>query len=235
MSQAYVVPAPGGNRSQDLLQSPVFLVLALLLSYPEEDLIHDLPEMRNLLTQAQQQQLAPLFERLIAADDLIELQEQYVATFDRKPSHALHLFEHVHGESRNRGQAMVDLQDEYLRHGLVPDSSELPDYIPLFLEFLSQIPAPAAHALLDEAVHILARLSAKLTQAGSTYAVVFKLLTSMSSVIPETLPEPAEGDPEETMVTFGPSGGDATPIAQPLIFHKTPPRPSTTSHTIEEK
>jgi nitrate reductase delta subunit len=78
--------------------------------------------------------LAPLLDEL-RSRPLIELQENYVATFDRSPSHSLHLFEHVHGESRDRGQAMVDLMDEYRRDGFEPLETELPDYVPLFLEF----------------------------------------------------------------------------------------------------
>src|SRR3546814_637451 len=79
--------------------------------------------------------------------DLIDLQENYVATFDRRAAHSLHLFEHIHGESRDRGQALIDLRQEYINHGLLPDTNELPDYIPLFLEFLGQIPQDEAQAL----------------------------------------------------------------------------------------
>jgi nitrate reductase delta subunit len=82
--------------------------------------------------------LAPLLDEL-RSRPLIELQENYVATFDRSPSHSLHLFEHVHGESRDRGQAMVDLMDEYRRDGFEPLETELPDYVPLFLEFLGAL------------------------------------------------------------------------------------------------
>ena len=70
--------------------------------------------------------------------DLYDLQERYVLLFDRTRSLSLHLFEHVHGESRDRGQAMVDLKALYERHGLHMSSSELPDHLPLFLEFLSR-------------------------------------------------------------------------------------------------
>ncbi|MCR2493331.1 nitrate reductase molybdenum cofactor assembly chaperone, partial [Salmonella enterica] len=79
--------------------------------------------------------LQPLIGHL-ASQDLIALQETYVATFDRNRAHSLHLFEHVHGESRDRGQAMVDLLETYRQHGFEPVVSELPDHVPLFLEFL---------------------------------------------------------------------------------------------------
>jgi nitrate reductase delta subunit len=76
----------------------------------------------------------------LAGGDLYDLQERYGLLFDRTRSLSLHLFEHVHGESRDRGQAMVDLKALYERHGLAMSSSELPDHLPLFLEFLSAIP-----------------------------------------------------------------------------------------------
>ena len=76
----------------------------------------------------------------LATGDLYDLQERYVLLFDRTRSLSLHLFEHVHGESRDRGQAMVDLKALYERHGLLMSSSELPDHLPLFLEFLSDHP-----------------------------------------------------------------------------------------------
>src|SRR5690606_23116888 len=91
----------------------------------------------------------------LATWDLYELQERYVLLFDRTRSLSLNLFEHVHGESRDRGQAMVDLKDLYERHGLTLASTELPDYLPLFVEFLSTISEVEARELLAETAHIL--------------------------------------------------------------------------------
>jgi len=95
-----------------------------------------LPEIRQHLTTVPEakQELADLLDYL-EQNRLIALQENYVATFDRMPSHSLHLFEHIHGESRDRGQAMVDLIEEYKRHGFEVISAELPDYIPCFWSF----------------------------------------------------------------------------------------------------
>ena len=76
----------------------------------------------------------------LAGRDIYELQERYFALFDRSRTLSLHLFEHVHGESRDRGQAMADLIALYRGHGLEPTASELPDFLPLFLEFLSLLP-----------------------------------------------------------------------------------------------
>ncbi|HEX2529872.1 MAG TPA: nitrate reductase molybdenum cofactor assembly chaperone, partial [Burkholderiaceae bacterium] len=91
-----------------------YQVLSALLLYPEPALLESLPELKEALADAPalRAPLQPLFDHL-ATNDLIALQECYVATFDRNPSHSLHLFEHIHGESRDRGQAMVDLVAEY--------------------------------------------------------------------------------------------------------------------------
>ncbi|WP_323018120.1 nitrate reductase molybdenum cofactor assembly chaperone [Castellaniella sp.] len=210
--------------------TPVFSVLSALLSYPEQDWLDALPELSDALPAAVRSRLDPLFTFLESFDDLIDLQEEYVATFDRRAAHSLHLFEHVHGESRDRGQAMVDLQQEYRKHGLEPASIELPDYVPLFLEFLGQIPPQAAEELLGDAIHVLARLGDKLGESDSPYACLFAQLRTMTDVQPEVLPDPPEGEMEETMVTFGPQADGTEPLLmgrpgnqpQPLVFH--PPR-----------
>lgn len=209
---------------------PVFSVLSVLLGYPEQDWLDALPELSDALPAPARERLDPLFVFLRGFDDVIDLQEAYVATFDRRAAHSLHLFEHVHGESRDRGQAMVDLQQEYLKHGLEPATTELPDYVPLFLEFLGQVPPPAAEDLLGDAIHVLARLGDKLAESDSPYACVFAQLRAMTAVQPEVLPDPPEGDMEETMITFGPQADGTEPLlmrrpgdgAQPLVFH--PPR-----------
>lgn len=114
----------------------LYRLLSALLDYPEPELLEALPEIDRLLaatpdTHQAHEKLTPLLDTL-RSTDLITLQEHYVATFDRNPSHALHLFEHVHGESRDRGQAMVDLIEEYRKYGVEPAANELPDYVPLF-------------------------------------------------------------------------------------------------------
>ena len=93
----------------------------------------------KLLPASVRRQLKLLIDE-IATGDLYDLQERYVLLFDRTRSLSLHLFEHVHGESRDRGQAMIDLKAQYEKNGLAISASELPDFVPLFLEFLSTRP-----------------------------------------------------------------------------------------------
>jgi nitrate reductase molybdenum cofactor assembly chaperone NarJ/NarW len=194
-----------------------YQVLSALLLYPEQALLDSLPELDDALlaTPELRTTLQPLFDYL-ASEPLIALQERYVTTFDRNPSHSLHLFEHIHGESRDRGQAMVDLMEEYKKHGLDMAGDDLPDYVPLFLEFLSQLDAGKAASMLGDAVHVLAHVGRKLRANGSPYAVVFDAVQLLSPVVAEELSEPPVRDMDEALETFGP-GADGV---EPLLKHQ---------------
>jgi nitrate reductase molybdenum cofactor assembly chaperone NarJ/NarW len=113
--------------------------------------------------------------------DPLDAQERYVALFDRNRSLSLHLYEHVHGESRERGEAMVRLAALYKLHGLHIAANELPDYLPLYLEFLSLLPDQAARSLLAEAVHVIAALADKLEARGSEYAMVLRAIETLAA------------------------------------------------------
>jgi nitrate reductase molybdenum cofactor assembly chaperone NarJ/NarW len=172
-----------------------FKALSALLSYPSEELQAAAPDLRAVL---KEEGLVPGFgaeggvpkgpaaslSRLIdeiETGELFDLQERYVLLFDRTRSLSLHLFEHIHGESRDRGQALVDLGQLYERHGLFLDAKELPDYLPLFLEFLSTLPFEEARALLAEPLHIAAALEQRLRKRKSAYASVFWALQRIAN------------------------------------------------------
>jgi nitrate reductase delta subunit len=192
-----------------------YQILSALLTYPEPDLVAALPELEAGLPVPVRARVASLLAHL-AENDLITLQQEYVQTFDRTPSHSLHLFEHIHGESRDRGQAMVDLMEEYKKHGLEMCPDELPDYVPLFLEFLSQLGSEeAAGRLLGDAVHVLAHIGRKLAANGSVYAGVFDVLESLSPVQAEELSEPPVKDMDEALETFGPGVDGVEPLLKP--------------------
>jgi nitrate reductase molybdenum cofactor assembly chaperone NarJ/NarW len=197
-----------------------FKVLSLLLSYPEADWLDALPELEQALADEAgvnghaARALAPLLAAL-RGGSLIGLQEEYVATFDRNPSHSLHLFEHIHGESRERGSAMVNLLEEYWRQGFEPLASELPDYLPLFLEFLSLLPEPQALGLLGDAVHVISLVGRKLDGNGSPYAGVFRVLEALSPVPAQELAEPPVRDMDEAMERFGPGMDGIEPLLRP--------------------
>ena len=212
-----------------------YRILSALLTYPEPELVAAVPELHAALASRPPMQtcLAPLFDHL-RGTELITLQQEYVQTFDRTPTHSLHLFEHIHGESRDRGQAMVDLMQEYKKHGLEMTPDELPDFVPLFLEFLSQLDGEdAAGHLLGDAVHVLAHIGRKLAANGSVYAGVFAVLESLSPVAAEELSEPPIKDMDEALETFGPGADGVEPLlkpnangTQPINFYPRGTRPA---------
>lgn len=196
----------------------IYRILSALLSYPEADLIAALPEIQGDWQEdpAAMQALQPLFA-FLQEHTLIELQENYVATFDRTPSQALHLFEHIHGESRDRGQAMVDLIEEYRRHGFEPEVNELPDFVPLFLEFLSLVGQEDSEKLLGEAIHVLAAIGNRLQRSESPYAGIFQVLTMLTDVVPREQNDPPVRDMDEAMETFGPGADGVEPLLRPQL------------------
>lgn len=162
-----------------------YKALSALLTYPTAELQRAGEEIRQAIAE---EGLVPPRDRAaldtlieeIATRDLYDLQERYTLLFDRSRSLSLHLFEHVHGESRDRGQAMLDLAQLYEQHGFHVAANELPDYLPMFLEFLSLLPAAEARDLLDEAAHILAALDERLKRRKASYAAVFRALRALA-------------------------------------------------------
>jgi nitrate reductase delta subunit len=212
-----------------------FKVLSALLSYPAEELQEAADELcaalrdEALLPQATQAEI----DRLIAdfaAGDLYALQERYVELFDRGRSLSLYLFEHVHGESRDRGQAMIDLKSLYEKHGLLSASNELPDFLPLFLEFLSVLPVDEAREQLGQIAHIASTLEMRLCKRHAPYAVLFRALADLAIapaasekvVATSTLPDEdltdlaaLDAQWEDAPVTFGP---EAAPNCRDQLF-----------------
>jgi len=196
-----------------------YRALAALISYPTEALqaaggeIAAVLNDEGLIPRAHRAAIEPLLAEL-AQRDIYDLQERYFSLFDRSRTLSLHLFEHVHGESRDRGQAMADLIELYRSHGFEPTASELPDFLPLFLEFLSLLPKSEARALLTEPAGILQALADRLVARKSAYAAVFQALAAIANVAAVTMPDIAQDDPddltaldaawEEAAVHFGP-------------------------------
>jgi nitrate reductase delta subunit len=160
-------------------------VLARVLEYPTEELqaskdalIAAVLEDSRLPRQNKEQLLRCV--EMLCDGDLLDMQENYVGMFDKGRATSLLLFEHVHGESRDRGQAMVDLMEEYRTNGLEIDARELPDYLPLFLEYLSTRPWDEIRNWLEDIHHILGLLGERLYQRESFYHVVMDSLLTLS-------------------------------------------------------
>lgn len=161
------------------------VIVSRLLEYPDAALWQHQQEMLEALASseklvAEDARKLGDFLRDLTARDVLDAQADYSELFDRGRATSLLLFEHVHGESRDRGQAMVDLMAQYERHGLELDSNELPDHLPLYLEYLAQLPEDEATAGLKDVAPILGLLSARLQQRESRYAALFELLLKLA-------------------------------------------------------
>ncbi len=203
-----------------------FKALAALLSYPSEDLVAALPEIRAILEadralpRSVRADLGRLVDDLAGAD-LLDAQERYVALFDRGRATSLHLFEHVHGESRDRGQAMVDLKEVYGRAGLRLAGNELPDYLPALLEFLGLQPPEVAEAMLGDCAHLVRKVGEAVASRGSRYGAVFAAALALvreKGLDPKAAPpedKPLDEEWAEAPVIFGPAAGAACGVAPP--------------------
>lgn len=165
-------------------------IIGFLLNYPAEPIgsaVREMPEILRREKWLSDETIAALgnFLTELAGRDLMDLQEEYVALFDRTPSLSLHLFEHVHGDSRDRGQALVELDSLYREMGLENVSEHTPDYLPLFLEYLSLLPVDQARENLDGAIDVIVVIGERLKKRGSPYAALFDALAETASREPD--------------------------------------------------
>ena len=206
-------------------------VLARLLSYPDARLLRHLDELRVALRQERALSGARLAEldALIGAlerGDALESQAHYVDVFDAGRATSLHLFEHVHGDSRERGPAMIDLAQTYQKAGLELSAGELPDFLPVVLEFVSTQPPRTARAFLAEMAHIFNAIFQALLQRQSPYAGVLGALLELSGEKARAVTIKPDQDIDaswEEPLVFGgcSSSGQARPEqAQPVVFVK---------------
>jgi nitrate reductase delta subunit len=203
-------------------------VLARLLSYPDAQLRGDLDDMRQaLLTEkaiapARLEELNTLISGL-ARGNALDNEADYVEVFDRGRATSLHLFEHVHGDSRDRGPAMIDLAQTYEKAGLFLGPDEMPDYLPVVLEFVSTQPPKEARAFLSEMAHIFNAIFNALQQRNSPYASVLGALLELSGEkahpVKIVADEPLDTSWEEPVVFDGCSVKGQTKPDQPQPIH----------------
>jgi nitrate reductase delta subunit len=163
-----------------------FKALGALLHYPTPELQAAADEIEQALAEERALPAAELdgvrgFIDRLRSSDVMDLQEYWIGHFDRSKRLALHLYEHSYGESRDRGQAMVNLALTYRMNGFELNASEMPDYLPLFLEFLSVIPEVHARRYLTEAIEIIEALRIRLEERDSTYAALLGALVTLAS------------------------------------------------------
>lgn len=228
----------------------ILSLIGKFIDYPTQELVDAAEDVvqfianDNSLSSDDKQDLIKFFDDRMAMD-ILDWQSDYDALFERGRSLSLLLFEHIHGESRDRGQAMIDLIAQYKEAGLQLDQKELPDYIPLFLEFLSTQGDENAQGWLQDVSHILAVLKVRLEQRDSDYECLFKALVSLSGapVVYDELWDQVKGEKrddtkeaidkvwEEEMVKFG---GDANPEGGADACGSAINRPSETQRRDQE-
>lgn len=211
--------------------------LSLMLSYPSAELQQAMPDIASVPA-SDTRLSAPTrlaLQRLandLGQGDLFDIQERYVMLFDRSRTLSLNLFEHVHGESRDRGGAMVSLIETYRAAGFEPATTELPDHLPVLLEFLSMRPFAEVQETLADAAHILDALAARLHRRSSGYEAAFAALSQLAGAQADAeavsgmlaLPDDDPSDLtaldavwEETEVTFGPDPNAGCPQVRDLL------------------
>jgi nitrate reductase molybdenum cofactor assembly chaperone NarJ/NarW len=223
-----------------------FRALSALLAYPTAELQAAIPAIRQVFADEGVIPLVgaagiePLLDSL-AGDDLYDLEERYVLLFDRSRTLSLNLFEHIHGEGRDRGGAMVDLLETYRAGGFDLVGTELPDHLPVLLEFLSTQPLPEARAILADAGHILVALAERLTRREAVYAPVLSALVAIAQAAPDSVEARAllaevDDDPTdlaaldetyaEAQVMFGPDPNAGCPISRDILARMDIPPPA---------
>ena len=203
-------------------------VLARLLAYPDAVLRAHLPLLRAALREEGALSASRLAEieallAQLARQDPLDAEADYVQLFDSGRRTALHLFEHVHGDARERGQAMVDLAQLYARAGFALATNELPDYLPAVLEYLSCRPRAEARDLLGDCAHVLRAVGERLAASGSHYAAVFEALLALAGERGLDWSKAAEPEPhpdEEWMdaPAFAPGPERGAPAVAPVRF-----------------
>jgi nitrate reductase molybdenum cofactor assembly chaperone NarJ/NarW len=212
--------------------SKTLRALAWLLRYPNAEMRAALPDIRAALTSESSVSHSRLgeIERLIdrlAAIPALQAESEYVELFDRGRRTSLYLFEHVYGDSRDRGPAMIDLVKTYENAGLFLAESELPDYLPVVLEFASTQPAKEARAFLAETAHILRAIFTALVDRKSRYAAVIAAALELAGEKAERVKIVDEADIDESWaepVAFGgcsTAGQSAPTQPQTIQFVRT--------------
>lgn len=173
----------------------LFRLLSVLLDYPSDQLLDTLKVLAardpqafvagidelHVLTDSEQRSVAALIASLLAGDPM-ELQAAYVQTFDLTAEHSLHLTHHLFGEEKSRGPALIDLGEFYRSYGLQADEKELPDYLPVMLEFVSTLSLDEARIFLGDVSKVLKVLADNLEKAGSNYAPVVRIIEKQGSL-----------------------------------------------------
>ncbi|MCW8826866.1 MAG: nitrate reductase molybdenum cofactor assembly chaperone [Gammaproteobacteria bacterium] len=159
----------------------IYKILARLIDYPTTEMIENISEVRTLVAEdasiaASEKEAINEFVSWMEGQDLLRIQENYVNTFDMVPEHDLHLTHHIFGDDRGRGPALVDLSEHYKAAGLEVAEKEIPDFLPLILEYVSTLDDMGARVFLGDAAKVITVLAANLEKAESPYAKLIRIV-----------------------------------------------------------
>lgn len=211
--------------------------IAFLLSYPDQEeqayktLLEEVRsgfQHDSLISDVRKREVDAMIVSLQMAGPL-QREAEYVQTFDTRRNQSLHLFEHVHGDSRDRGPAMIDLTQTYIQHGLYLHEGELPDYLPVVLEFAATLSDTQARDFLAEFAHLLTALYSALVGQRSRYACLFAALLELAGekvqLSAVQANEPVDLSWEEPMAFDACSNqGQQSPAAPQVIQIVRPPK-----------
>lgn len=165
----------------------IYKLLSALLDYPNQELVEHLPELQDFVKQnqeidgAEREALQDFIDHLQSVS-LTELQADYVKTFDMTAEHSLHLTHHLFGDDKNRGPALIDLGELYKDYGVEVVTNELPDYLPLVLEFAAYMEDNEATVFLSDAKKVLVVLTENLQKAESPYAALLSIVENRATL-----------------------------------------------------
>ncbi len=165
----------------------IYKLLSVLLEYPDEELFDNLPAIRRGLDDcedisAEEREAVLEYLNYMENGDPTEIQASYVQTFDLTAENSLHLTHHLFGDDKNRGPALIDLTELYKDHGVEVAGNELPDYLPLVLEFAACRKDSDARAFLSDAVKVFGVLASNLEKAQSRYAPLVRIIEGRASL-----------------------------------------------------
>lgn len=165
----------------------IYKLLSALLDYPDQALLDHLPELLEFIAQSSEidsaeREALQHFLSHMQSQSLTDLQADYVQTFDMTAEHSLHLTHHLFGDDKNRGPALIDLGELYKDYGVEVVGNELPDYLPLILEFAAYLDDNEATVFLSDAKKVLAVLSENLQKATSPYAALLSIVDNRATL-----------------------------------------------------
>lgn len=170
----------------------LYKITSALLEYPNQDLKSAIPEIsemmqNDLIISDEERSTLQKFMQWLEGMDVTALQQSYVQTFDMTPEHSLHLTHHLFGDDRGRGPALIDLTEYYKEFGMQADVKELPDYLPLILEFASTLEEIEAKVFLGQTVKVLTQLAANLETAESPYAPLVRIIEKRGQLVSQAV------------------------------------------------